>query len=151
MNGFGYLYPKQALPFAWQGLTAWERVTVAQMGGAFTLEQLACMEADLSNHPDPKAKISGAMIPVAVDCYCREGDLLSLQCRDVTVVDSDVILHFGQPERGESTKTGRQQGVRVDSPYVADIVRARIATLAPSEQVFPITASDYQKWWWWLW
>ena len=149
LNGMLYLYPDHAFKNAWQGLKAWKRITVDNPGGPLPDQMLAVMEDELRAHPDQAAQVAGRMIPVAVDGYCREGDLLQLRAEDITCLDQDVVLHFGRRSRGESTKTGREQGVRLDTPHAQDVVRARLASCKPRERLFPITAKDYQKWWWW--
>jgi integrase len=87
------------------------------------------------------------MIFPAVDGYLREQDLLNLRASDVSVGDNQVILFLGRSERGDRSKTGRNQGVSLDSPYAHDVLRRRIAGLRPSDRVFPITANQYRSWW----
>jgi integrase len=60
-----------------------------------------------------------------------------------------MILQLGRSHRGESAKTGRNQGVRLDYPHSQDIVRARLKGLKNNGKVFPISAAIYRKWWWW--
>ena len=56
---------------------------------------------------------------------------------------------MGKSSRGESSKTGRNQGVRLDYPHSHAIIRRRVKGLQPKEKAFPIKANDYRKWWHW--
>ena len=111
-------------------------------------ETLAFMEDWLRSHKDPGAQIAGMVIPVQVDAYARESEILNLRREDVVDNGEEVALFFGRAHRGESAKTGRNQGVRLDFPHSIDIVRQRLV-LARSDQtkLFPITSATYQKWW----
>ena len=148
MNGFAYMWPGQPFPRAFQALKAWKRITVHNEGVALPLEDLVCMEEILRTHKEPNARIAGAMIPVAVDGYCREGDRIPLRVEDVTDTGAEVILHFGRKMRGESAKTGREQGVRLDFPHSHDIIRTLIKGKKPHAKVFGISATTYRNWWW---
>ena len=107
------------------------------------------MENVLAQHQDPVARMAGAMIAVAVDGYCRESDLLGLYVRDVVDTSDEVILTFGNSTAGDSTKTGRNQGVRLDYPHSHDIIRQYCKGKKNAERVFPTTLPTYTKWWWW--
>ena len=57
-------------------------------------------------------------------------------------------LLFGRATRGDSSKTGRDQGVQVDCPYCIQILRRRLHDLrADKDLVFPISAAVYRQWW----
>ena len=61
-----------------------------------------------------------------------------------------MILFFGASLRGESAKTGRNQGVRLDYPHSVERLRSRLRTASsPSDRVFPIKLEQYRKWWDW--
>ena len=92
--------------------------------------------------------MSGAMIAVAADGYCRESDLLGLHVRDVVDTPEEVILTFGSSATGDSSKTGRNQGVRLDYPHSHDIVRRYCKGKKGHDRVFHINLPTYTKWWW---
>ena len=102
-----------------------------------------------NNTKSGAAQTAADMIPTAVDGYLREQDMVNLLRRDLSWShDGDrVSAHFGRAERGESSKTGREQGVVFECPYVIDILKRRSANLGTKDRVFPIAAATYAKWW----
>ena len=58
-----------------------------------------------------------------------------------------VAVHFGRGARGERSKTGRDQGVTFDTPWVVAILDRRSAGKAADDKVFPLSSSAYRKWW----
>eukprot|EP00969_Alexandrium_andersonii_P142085 6281324-Alexandrium_andersonii.AAC.1 len=57
---------------------------------------------------------AAAVVLVATDCYLRGAEWDMLQVRDVIDGPSGLALLIGNPERGDSAKTGVRQGVRPD-------------------------------------
>lgn len=149
MNGLGVLYPGQPLPLAWQGLKAWQRGFVEHFGVALPLETLAVMEDDLCRHKDPLAQCAGDMIPIAADGYLRRQDLLGLRVEDCVFYKDEGVLKLGVSGRGESTKTGRNQTVRLDHPHSIEVLRRRCAGRPARAKVFEISPEAYNKWWRW--
>ena len=149
MNGLAYLMPElsRSLPRAWRASKAWSDLSVVREGGPMSLQALACMEAWLTAQTTPAAKVSADMIFPAVDGYLREQDLLGLRARDVCVVDDQVVLMLGRSDRGDRSKTGRDQGVSLDDPYSRGVFLRRLQGLGPDAHVFPITAAQYRLWW----
>ena len=62
---------------------------------------------------------------------------------------SKAALNLGISTRGESSKTGRDQGVTMYDPYVLNILERRTKGRDPTDKVFPIKAPTYRKWWTW--
>jgi integrase len=151
LNGVAYLLPEAArhLPLSWKALQAWGKITISTEGGPIPLQTLACMESWLRQQKDAKALVAADAIPIAADCYLREQDIVNLRIEDV-VFTSDALscaLLLGRSKRGESVKTGRDQGVIPDEPYSIEILRRRVANQPPSAKVFPITHAQYGEWW----
>ena len=149
MNGLAYLYPEMSFPLGWQSSKGWGRVTVENVGQPIGEESAACMEHRLRQQPCQDAQVSADLMTTCVDTGCREGELLKSRKADYTIGKNEVAIHLGVGNRGESTKTGRFQGVRVDGPYVQDILLRRLQHLGPADLVFPISATKYQVWWKW--
>jgi integrase len=105
------------------------------------------MEAELKNTPDEDAHLAGDLIPVQIDGYCREQDLISLRVEDVVQDGDTIALRFGRSSRGESVKTGRDQGVLLDEPHSKAIIRRLIKGKQAKDKVFGISAAAYRKWW----
>ena len=58
-----------------------------------------------------------------------------------------VALMFGRRHRGESVKTGQEQGVDVDDPVLATMSWFHCQALEPSQIVFDITDAEYRDAW----
>ena len=100
------------------------------------------------------------MVPAA-DGYLREQDLFGLRIEDVVFNTTatggpTVAAYFGRVHRGESCKTGREQGVVFDEPLSYEILERRCTSCSlsppikkPSDKVFRITSTLYRRWWRW--
>ena len=93
------------------------------------------------------------MVAVATDGYLRKQDLLQLRCGGVVFGTDEwgeeAVLRLGRSVRGESTKTGRDQTVRIDYPHSVAILRRRRQGQPAAARVFPIAGAVYDKWWRW--
>jgi hypothetical protein len=149
LNGTVYLLPEitRAIPLAWKSLQAWQKITVSHEGGPIGLETLACMEEWLRARTDMKAHIVADIIPVQTDGYMREQDIFNMRGVDVIFDTNTCIVQFGVASRGESAKTGRDQGIIMDEPYSVAILRRRLVNLSQQAKVFPVSHVDYLKWW----
>ena len=107
------------------------------------------MEKYLREKETEHATACADALPVAVDGYLREQGLFQLQCRDVIIgQDNDrVVLLLGRSRRGESSKTGRDQGVGLEDQYARKIINRRVAHLRPHQKVFDIKASHFRALW----
>eukprot|EP00972_Heterocapsa_arctica_P030067 4432023-Heterocapsa_arctica.AAC.1 len=83
-----------------------------------------------------EANCAADMLDIALDTYLREQDMTGLKVDDVMDdLDMDVtILKFGRSDRGESSKTGRNQGVRLDWPWSRRILRERCRGRKPHQK-----------------
>ena len=57
-----------------------------------------------------------------------------------------VIARLGVSDRGESSKTGRDQGVTFDSDYVKNILKRRGKKGKPKDRVFNVSREHYSRW-----
>lgn len=145
LNGIVYITPSLAgkLPTAWRAYIAWQRCHIAGEGGPEALELWAVLEADMRKHDDCES--ADALI-VGLDGYLREQDLFSLRASDVRVAGKDeVALQLGIAERGESAKTGRNQGVRLERQEAIDVVVSRRNDREPNAKLFNTDAKHYAK------
>ena len=51
-----------------------------------------------------------------------------------------VAILLGRRHRGESVKTGQEQGVAIDDHMIANLISARIQRLKPSDPAFATSA-----------
>ena len=88
---------------------------------------------------------------MAADGYLREQDLFQIRVEDVVFRPDDigVAVLLGRGHRGESCKTGRDQGVVFDEPLSREIFDRLVQGKRPSDRVFRISPMTYRKWWRW--
>ena len=89
---------------------------------------------------------------VALDGYLREQDWAQLLAEDVQVDWRDkgqcvVALLFGRRHRGESVKTGQEQGVKLESPLLSRLLAERVADLPSRERVFQTNPDRFRREW----
>ena len=51
-----------------------------------------------------------------------------------------VSLGFGRKHRGESVKTGQDQGVTIDRGFIAAWIASRVAQLSPKDKLFSVSS-----------
>jgi len=132
-----WLDPALQLPLSKRSLKGWERLGQRRERSGFSEEIWGAMTATLLQRGEFEAAV---MVAVAFDTYPRIADLRALRTQDVSaalVGDSvEVALHFGVRERGEATKTGSEQGVTVDRPWVKDALMQLHHTRPRGSRVF---------------
>ena len=92
------------------------------------------------------------MIPLAIDGYLREQDMLQALVEDVVFsppreVPPYAALHVGVASRGESSKTGRGQGIVFDAPRSLALLRASVQGKSAQDRLFRISSDLYKRWW----
>ena len=94
-------------------------------------QRIAVMQDELQSHGSATAAEASDAIGIAVDGYLREQNLFQLQVRDVMLCNGVATLMLGVSSRGESAKTGRDQGVVLDEPTSFEILSRRCKGKAP--------------------
>ena len=153
-NGLGYLFPTSDGCFAraWRCLKVWHRIHIHGQGGPLPVELLRWMEDLMNSWAEYQC---ADMVALAVDSYLLGQDLLSIRVGDLSFVDGELAIRLGVSARGESAKTGRDQGVRVDHVEVmelilkraADIVKVHGAKKAALQPLFTVTQDKYRRVW----
>ena len=96
--------------------------------------------------------LEALVIVLSLDAYLREQDWEMLRCEDVYVelrgkdVPS-VALLFGRRHRGESVKTGQDQGVCVEDEFVARAIAGLVEGRPRDENIFGFSSSHFRKVW----
>jgi len=88
-------------------------------------------------------------IGLQADGIMREQDWEGLLRKDIYDDGKYTILEFGLLERGEKTKTGAHQGVRVERDWVRDLLKAQLVGLEQDDFVFDFTQIDLRLKWAW--
>ena len=152
INALCYIWPdvSQALPLSWRASKGWTKFGVVSEGQPVAPQRLAVMQDELWRHGSPTACEAGDACLIAVDGYLREQDFLNLQVQDVAFSEGVATLLLGVASRGESSKTGRNQGVVLDEPLSFSRLQSRCEGKQMTDKVFPrLSAPIYSKWWRW--
>ncbi len=151
VNGLCWLFPdaSRELPLAWRASRGYAGFSITHEGSPTALQRLACMVDELQKLGTPESLIAADMIVVAPDGNLREQDMVQLRVRDLVFSGSTVALLLGRSEKGESFKTGRDQGVVMDEPISFQILQDRVKGKSPNDKVFGISGARYRYWWHW--
>ncbi|CAK0837144.1 unnamed protein product [Prorocentrum cordatum] len=127
--GLLHVFPewRGSMPVAARARTAWERWSATREGGPASRSTIyfiaaKCIEKSFVDE--------GLAFVSAFDAYLREQDWLQLRYDEV-----QVALLLGRRHRGESVKTGQEQGVALDDQFLCSLLWARSQTLRPNEKV----------------
>ncbi|CAK0891744.1 unnamed protein product [Prorocentrum cordatum] len=145
VHGMAFVWPELStgLPRANRALRAWHKMHVAGEGGPQPLEVWAALDEAMRLAGSVEAADAAAL---AVDAYLRSAEVFALRVEDIVDADDDVVaIKLGVQERNERTKTGVRQGVLIDRPHIADMLRARKAAKKPGELVFGCSVEAYRR------
>ena len=133
-----WLEPALVLPHAKRSLVGWERLgqRTEKHGVSEEIIGLVVMTLLSLGHIE-----AAELVALAFDAYPRLVELRSMRVQDVYCArvgdDFHVALSLGPRLRGESTKTGSDQGVRVDRPWVQALLMRRLKRRVAADRVFP--------------
>jgi hypothetical protein len=123
MAGFQHVYPEHAdrLPEAARAMQAWERLGTSGEGAPICAEAWGALVLAFLRSGDDEGALITAL---KFDCLLRGQDWEHLRVADVCGSEAadgslEVALLLGVRERGESVKTGSNQGVVIDRAWVA--------------------------------
>ena len=91
---------------------------------------------------------------VTCDTLAREADGENIITDDISLHDPSgshapaVAIVLGAGDRSLSAKTGADQGVVVDDPFVATTIAAFVARTAQRVKLFPIGQTEFRREWW---
>ena len=152
--GIIHIFPewKFQMPISLRAVHSWEKLRSTWEGGPAAKETIyfICGKAIEMGY------VSEAIaFLVAFDCYLREQDWIQLKCEDVFIdlsrrkskVSARVALMLGRKHRGESVKTGQEQGVLIDDSLLSLLLWARVKDAPPDELVFKTTAARAGRVW----
>ena len=132
------------LPLAARALQSWGRLSTVPEGSP------ACEEAVMlvAEHMLRQGLIFPAIWTLAqYDLFAREQDIEGLYPGDIVVDNGQMAVVFGVGQRGQSCKTGRDQGCVVERPWIARALAALVAMTPPGARVFPLTQDHYRRHW----
>jgi len=129
----------KGLPAAARALKAYKKIFVGREGEGFGEEVWGILLARLYARDQEAALI----LALSVDAYLRGAEWAALRPEDVHFAATSAALSLGVVERGEETKTGSNQGVVVDRPWVARWLRDFARRRKKGEFFFSISRDDY--------
>ena len=127
--GFQHVFPEEAdLPRANRALIAWTRLAITGEGTAVPWEGAFAISHTMRKLGHEE---SADIVLIMADSYMRQGDWKMIQPEDITEEGQSVAISLGVAERGEATKTGFRQGVRIGRAFVAEIAKKHKRAMLP--------------------
>jgi len=111
---------KGLIPHAARALTSWARLRMYREKEPIPESGVYAMIGDALEEGEIWEALGYALHH---DTYCRGQDLEQLVVGDIAVGVEDVGLTYGDPARGESVKTGIDQGVVIDREWIRQVLR----------------------------
>ena len=124
------------LPLSARSLQAWGRLASTPEGSPMCEEAVFLIAQQLLRKAEPYA---AAWVLVQYDLFGREQDVECLFPADVVQSEGQVAVVFGVSARGETVKTGRDQGALIERPWVGRLLLALADFAAPGARIFPLT------------
>ena len=134
------------LHMAIRSLKSWHRLSTTVEGGPMAEEALFCVAVWLL---EAGQTILGVWVLGQYDAYAREQDMEQLQPQDFNFDGQMGSLDFGVSSRGETVKTGANQGVIFRRAVVTDLFIGlkMAATTHNWSRLLPLDQATMRKWW----
>ena len=134
---------------SYRAVSTWGRAAPSEEGGPAARETIYVIAMDMMVHDQWLEALATLL---ALDCYLREQDWDQLRGEDVFLHrrpdgPPEVALLLGRRHRGESVKTGQEQGVKIDDEFVARAMAARVGSIQGSDKVFPFNSEQFRSRW----
>lgn len=113
---------KGGLPVVARAQASWTRRQPANEGGPITEGTVGLVAAALLAG-DAESQAAGTAALIAYDGVTRINETLLLRIEDVSINGSTAALAFSVRARGETTKTGVNQGVDLRKPWAIEALR----------------------------
>ena len=151
-HGFCHIFPefKNALPLSWRVVHSWNDEGKSWEGSSASSQCIFAMILDMITHGDV---VAGIATWNALDGYLRGQDWKMLRKEDVFSIQKHkgsgvrVAQMFGRRHRGESVKTGQEQGVDIDDECLAMLIHEYCKDLADSDKLYDISEVEYRHAW----
>ena len=141
------LHPGMRLPQLSRAVKSWERLKLGKEGEGFSEEVWALLLDYLAGESLGAFGVAAA----AVDLYLRGDDWAQIRASDLSASRVGgkwtVAVELGVVVRGETTKTGSNQGVVVRRPWVAALLGELKERAKKGGKLFPISRPDFGRHW----
>ena len=113
VNGAQWIWPELygCLPRAHRSLLGWHKIHIHGEGGPQPYPLLLVVSVWMREHGYHE---EADALEISLDAFLRSSEWFHLVWQDVVFYLDETMLRLGVAERGESTKTGMRQGVRLD-------------------------------------
>lgn len=138
---------ERGYPQSRRALDGWKKVEIQGEGRPVPWEGLHGIAQDMCDHGDSEA---ADIVEIMADTGMRESDWTLIAPEDISAsADFGVTVFLGNPRKGERTKTGVRQGVRVDRDGIAArlLMYKKRAQRSGDKKVFRVTARQFWAAW----
>ena len=145
--GFLHVYEdhRDKMPQAARALKSWLRMAAQGEGKPLARTTIACIALWMIRHGKLYESI---LVLLSFDCCLREQDWSLLRTEDIHFDGVGASLALGVRARGETVKTGSDQGVVLRFGFVMALLQAAVDVAADGDLVFPLTPATFRKRWW---
>jgi len=135
---------KGRLHLAARSLKSWGKLASNAEGGPMAEEAIFAIAIDMLKQGKC---VEGVWTLAQYDAYGREQDIENIRTQDVSFHDGVMALDLGVSSRGESVKTGSNQGVTIRRGVICDLLLG-LKELAPAgARLFPIPQAEFRRSW----
>ena len=145
--GFLHIYEdhRDKMPQSARALKSWLRMASQGEGKPMDRSSIACVAMWLLK----RGKLYECLLVlISFDCCLREQDWSLLRTQDVSFDKEGASLALGVRARGETVKTGSDQGAVVRFEVVRAILKAAVQVAHEGDLIFPLSAATFRKRWW---
>ena len=145
--GFLHVYEdhRDKMPQAARALKSWLRMAAQGEGKPLARTTIGCIALWMIQQGRLYESI---LVLLSFDCCLREQDWSLLRTEDVHFDGSSASLALGVRARGETVKTGSDQGVVLRFGFVMALLRAAKDVAEDGDLIFPLTPATFRKRWW---
>ena len=145
-NGVLAIFPElgHQLPVAYRAYKAWERRNIPGEGEGIPEEAVFLIADGLRKDGKTEAAL---IAETSMDVYFRVGEWAQLRGSDIVDDGEKIAIIMGVASRGERVKTGRNQGVIIDSEVLRAEWRALKKNTLPGDRVFSISPDVFRDQW----
>ena len=138
-------YTKERFPLARRSLVSYGKLGLGKEGRGFSEEVWGLLLEHFAES-NPHAFL---VLAFCVDTYARGQDWESLRVEDIFIAGKQVAARFGARHRGESAKTGFEQGVVISRGWVAKLIAERWRSMSSkgTKRFFAISRKEFDVAW----
>jgi hypothetical protein len=143
LSGYSHVYPEHAgkMPLAARSLKSWRKLFKQLEREPLPEELLMVLIVSMICEGEFEESAAYAM---HFDGVMREQDIFQADCEDFVHMGGTSTLTLGRVDRGETVKTGVDQGIEFTTPWVVKIIRGLVRGRRRGK-VFRVPKARYQS------